>query len=276
MQLDGGTQPREGKLEEDAVKTQVPTRSTIAIVLLVMAMLACSIFETSPQAPAQNPPTSAPAPTEAAPPAAAATKAPAPTLEPAAAQPDDNFQAVLDEMMNKGYIETTEGTLHSLEDYSEESAKLNWYSWGTYVEDVQDFVFSGHFNWSTAVNTNDDSGCGVVFGVQPNEDHYAAFVTNSRIYFLRSTEAMGSYSAEVGKTKGTGRVSFDNPAEADFVLAVNGKKAYAYVNQKFIGEYTLSNDQFTRGAFGLTLLSGTNKDYGTRCEATNLQLLVIQ
>lgn len=116
----------------------------------------------------------------------------------------------------------------------------------------------------------------MVFGLRSNGDEYAAFLTNSRIYFMRSTEAMGSYAAEVGKSKGTGRVSFDNPAEADFVLAVTGKKAYAYVNQQFIGEYTLSNDQFTRGSFGVALLSGSNKDYGTRCEATNMQLLVIK
>ena len=81
----------------------------------------------------------------------------------------------------------------------------------------------------------------------------------------------GANVYEVGKTRGSGRVNFGNPAEADFALAVKGKSAYVSVDGD-VTEYTLSQDQSTSGGFALTLLSGTNSGYGTRCEMTDMFL----
>ncbi|GAB4504577.1 MAG: hypothetical protein Fur0043_15710 [Anaerolineales bacterium] len=108
----------------------------------------------------------------------------------------------------------------------------------------------------------------MVFGIQDNDDHYAAFLDKSRILFLMSR---GPSVYLVGKTRGSGRVNFGNPAEADFAIAVKGQKAYVSVDGD-VTEYTLSVDQPSSGRFGLTLLSGTNSGYGTRCEMTDLIL----
>ncbi len=134
---------------------------------------------------------------------------------------------------------------------------------------------SAHFKWSTVVVTPNVSGCGFVFAVQESGDHYAVFLDKSRILFLGNDSSRnGSYSYEVGKTKGSGRVKFDNPAEADFTLIVKDKYAYVLVDGELNAEYTLSKTQPIDGALGLTILSGTNKDYGTRCEMTNLHVWV--
>jgi hypothetical protein len=79
----------------------------------------------------------------------------------------------------------------------------------------------------------------------------------------------GSGVYQVGKTRGSGRANFDNPAEADFAIAVKGKSAFVSVDGE-VTEYTLSADQTTKGEYGVTLLSGTNSDYGTRCEMTDV------
>ena len=129
-------------------------------------------------------------------------------------------------------------------------------------------MFKAHFKWSTASSTPDLSGCGVVFGIQENEDYYAVFLDRSRILFLMK-RGEGIY--EVGKTRGSGRVNFGNPAEADFAIAVRDKSAFVSVNNE-VTEYTLSKDQTTEGYFAATLLSGTNRDYGTRCEMTDMIL----
>jgi hypothetical protein len=76
----------------------------------------------------------------------------------------------------------------------------------------------------------------------------------------------------VGRTSGSGRVKFDNPAEADFTLIVNGINAYVLVNKEMVGKYTLSKSRILQGDVGLTVLSGTNKNYGTRCEMTDIHL----
>jgi hypothetical protein len=76
----------------------------------------------------------------------------------------------------------------------------------------------------------------------------------------------------VGKTRGSGHVKFDNPAEADFTLIVKGAYAYILVDGELFGEYTLSQSRILKGDIGLTVLSGTNKDYGTRCEMSNIHV----
>jgi hypothetical protein len=65
---------------------------------------------------------------------------------------------------------------------------------------------------------------------------------------------------------------FDEPVEADFTLIVKGISAYVLVDDVLVGEYTLSQSKNLRGGLGLTLLSGTNKDFGTRCEMTDIHV----
>jgi hypothetical protein len=71
-------------------------------------------------------------------------------------------------------------------------------------------------------------------------------------------------------------VKFDNPAdrpqEADFAIIVNGTYTYVLVNNEVVGEYTLAKSKVLRGDIGLSLLSGTNRGFGTRCEMTDIHV----
>ena len=58
----------------------------------------------------------------------------------------------------------------------------------------------------------------------------------------------------VGKTRGSGRADFGNPAEADFAVAVKGQSAFVSVNGE-VTEYTLSVNQSSRGEYGATAAS---------------------
>jgi hypothetical protein len=161
-----------------------------------------------------------------------------------------------------------------LEDFNESWAQLGWYQWWNLKFDVniKNFVFDSHFSWESASNISDDSGCGIVFALQEDDKNYSVFLDKTRIYFTRSDR---NYYYELGKTSGTGRVQFGNPAEADFSLIVFETQAYVFVDKNFIGEYSLSTDQPLKGRLAYSLLSGTNKDYGTRCKITNSKLWVL-
>mgnify|MGYP000898285953 FL=1 len=135
---------------------------------------------------------------------------------------------------------------------------------------TNDFVFKSHIAWSAASNTPEVSGCGIVFGLQDNNDHYAIFIDKGRILFLMGR---GSRVYNVGKTSGSGRLNYGNPAEADLIVVVSNQVAYVSVDGD-ITKYTLSADQTSNGTFALSVLSGTNKDYGTRCEMTDSMLWV--
>lgn len=242
-----------------------PNRKFLLVLISILLLVSTACAAAGPQATATATNTSAP-PTATKRP----TSTPRPTATPnvAATQQFEAFYSLLDSYEQKGYLSTTDGTARTIKPFNEEWAQLNWYQW--WPEDTvnSDFVFSGRFKWSAAFSSPDVSGCGIIFGLQDNSDHYAVFLDKSRILFLM---ARGSHVYNVGKTRGPGRVSYTLPAEADFVISVKDKSAYVSVDGE-VTEYTLSQDQSTEGDFALSLLSGTNKDYGTRCEITDMIL----
>ena len=177
-----------------------------------------------------------------------------------------DLSAEVQKFKEEGRIPTADGEYIKLEDFSQTFSQLTYYQAYPTGINLENFVFSGHFKWSTAIATSDVSACGILFAGQPDSSDYAVFLDKSRVYFSSSTAT--AYS-EVGKTSGTGRVNFGNPAEADFSLIVYQTHAYVYVDGQFIGEYTLSSSKPLKGAFGYGIISGTNKDFGTSCEITN-------
>lgn len=243
-------------------------------VVLSLVTLACGAAAPEPTATSTPIPATATAtlvPTDTPKP----TRTPRPTQTPdlAATQHSEALNSEAQDYFDKGYLSTADGDFIEYDDFQTDWAQLGWYQWWVLDQTASDFFISAHFKWSTAWNYNDVSGCGFVFALQDNSDHYAVFLDKSRILFLGSDQSRnGSYSYEVGKTKGSGRVKFENPAEADFTLIVKGRYAYALVNGDLNAEYTLSKSQAIDGNLGLTVLSGTNKDYGTRCEMTNLHV----
>ncbi|MBI3160878.1 MAG: hypothetical protein HYZ23_00130 [Chloroflexi bacterium] len=241
----------------------------VAVLFLAAASLACGIDLGNTQ-PTPIPPTIAPPPTLAPP-----TQAPPPTAEssPVPVNPPADtgkFNELIQTFADKGYINSTEGDIIPIDPFKEEWAQIGWYQWWNLDIDAGNMVFSSHFKWSTSSSTPDISGCGVVFGLQENDDHYVVFLDKGRIAFMMKR---GSNTYEVGKTRGPGQVNFGNSAEADFALAVKGSSAYVSVNGE-VTEYTLSADQTSAGGVGLTVLSGTNSGYGTRCEMTDTYLFI--
>jgi hypothetical protein len=147
-------------------------------------------------------------------------------------------------------------------------------TFGAALTDVDSFVYSGHLKVSTAAQTSDTSACGIFFGYNERGDEYAALLDKSRIYFSSVDGVKNQYS-ELGKTSGTGKVDLENPFEADFVVIAHQNYAYVLVNGELIGEYTLSKDKSMKGGLGYGVISGTNKDYGTRCEATDASVWLV-
>ena len=245
--------------------------SVLAFISLVS--LACSTLATD------IPPTGTPQPTATRTLVPTATLTPTNTPRPtrtpnlAATQRADEINAEAQSYFEMGYLSTAEGSFVEYDDFKSEWAQLGWYQWSILGDRARDFFMSAHLKWSSAYRNADTSGCGFVFAVQENGDHYAVFLDRTEILFLDSDSAY-NYSRRVGLTRGTGRVRFGNPAdqpvEADMTLIVIKAYAYVLVDGEVMGEYSLSQSKLLKGNLGLTLLSGTNKDYGTRCEMTNI------
>jgi hypothetical protein len=240
--------------------------------ILAFVSLACATT-------AQPTPTNTPPPTATSTETATPTKTPRPSATPrptrtpnlAATQLVEELNAEAQAFYDKGYLATADGKFKELDDFSYDWAQMGWYNWLPVSSSASDFYLSASFKWNSALKNSDTAGCGFIFDLQPNDDHYAVFLDRTKVLFLITDHALG-FSKPVTPTRGTGRVKFDYPAQADFTLIVKGAYAYVLVNNEVVGEYTLAQSRSLEGGLGLTVLSGTNKDYGTHCEMTNLHL----
>lgn len=243
--------------------------------IVVFVLSACQ--QQAAAEPTAVPNTDTPAPTATDMATSTNTPRPSPTPRPtqtpnlAATQKYEGYNAEIQRYFDLGYLTSTEGKFRDIDDFEYEWAQLYWYRWFLLSDTASDLVFNAHFQWESAYQNADTSGCGVVFALQNNDDHYAVFLDRSEVLFLIGN---GTGIRKLGKTRGSGKVKFGNPAEADFVLIVKENYAYVLVDDEVIGEYTLSQSQPVRGQLALTVLSGTNKDYGTRCEMTDIHLFI--
>ena len=243
------------------------------VFILIFISVACAILQPVPTL------TNTPQPTvtETDIPTATQTLRPSPTPRPTqtpnlgATQRTEELNAEVRNYYEKGYLATMDGQVRELNDFSYDWARLSGYQIFPVKDSVGDFFMSAHFRWDSAFKNSNISGCGFIFGIQPNEDHYAVFLDRQKVFFLITDHTIG-FSKPVSPTRGTGVVNFDYPAEADFTLIVKDAYAYVLVDGEVTGEYTLAQSRSATGGVGLTVLSGTNKDYGTRCEMTNLHL----
>jgi len=245
---------------------------TVAFVSTVI-LVSCSTFAPPTPTPTIPPATSTPSPL--ATPTVTSTVKPTFTPRPSAT-PNVAATEIYNKLFSKiqgfndeGLIPSTKGTYRKLEDFDEQLAQIGWLRFMYLPITLEHFVFNANVQWQTAVDTADISGCGIVFGIEnkgDNYEYYGVVLDKSRIFF---SIARSGYYYELGKTRGTGRLDYGNPADVELTLLVYNNHAFVYVDDNFIGEYTLSESKELRGNFGYGIISGTNKDYGTACRITN-------
>jgi len=189
----------------------------------------------------------------------------------AAAQATTVAQSIAEEAAHlsaDGYLTHAAGTFFAVPDFSQSWAQLGWYKWWLTDYTPTDFVIRANATWRSASNTADwwTSGCGFVFRIQDEQNHYLAFLgLDGRVYFsgFRKGNYFALGSARYGK--------LDTPdGKAQIMLVVQGSKFDFFVNDTHV--YSRTDKAFASGDLALTLLSGTNKDFGTNCTMRNIEL----
>jgi hypothetical protein len=269
-----------------------PRRILFLSLASVVLALACSVVGTPPIAPTFDPTTAAlefqnTAVAMRLTDAALNPAQPAPTLpsstdvppsvpvfatETPASQIPPDFQKLIEAYSQKGYLSSTEGEYHHLEDFTMASSDRQVvYSKRKTGYDVKDFMVKAHFKWQSAIANPDPGGCGWAFR-GTRDSTYFTFVDKDWIYLGMFK---GNQWNRYGKTSGNAWIGLGNPAEADVTLTVSKGKAYYIINGAFASSYTLSMDSLTGvGELDYAVVAGTFKDYGTRCEMTNVDLWI--
>lgn len=246
---------------------KVKSKSFIAFVVLSLFLISCS-FDALAGATSTPQPTSTPEATSTNTPTP--TKTPIPTRTPnlAATQQYEDWQAEIQSYADNGYIPSAEGKIEKMKDFNESWAQIGWYSWQSAGARAKNFVYSGHFKWSSDSETPNRSGCGFLFATNDEESHYAVFIDTAEIRFRRVDG--NTYRGPVNPTRGSKNVNFkESPYETDFTIIVYDYYAYVLIDGELKAEYTLAKSQKLEGYLAFAVLSGTNTGYGTKCEVTN-------
>ena len=248
------------------------------MVCVVLSLSACGASTSNGQTvPVTKEVTTTPEPTATSTPVPTIT--PSPTLTPdiAATQQYEEFFAVVQKIHAAGQISSTDGNYLELDDYSAEVATKLSYAYAETGVSAKNFIVRGDFEWSNAINTTNISGCGFVYRVQPNMDHYLIVLDAFSGVKLASSTDRGTYS--MGSPQGGDEKLTDfgsDPYHATFTLVVNDLKSYVYVNDVYQGEYKLLDYRITdSGLLSGAVLSATSEGYGTRCNITNIQAWII-
>lgn len=183
-----------------------------------------------------------------------------------------NFLTVLQNLFDAGKIDTIEGKYVRLEDFEDTQAKLNYFFPTPTGQEAENFVLSADLTWSSAsMKANwPTSGCGFLYGVQDDRNRMLTFL------------GLDGYVYSLGWVNGAGRAyafkKWGKPSlpegNAKSLLLVFDKRVTIYVNDALANEFYLST--YKPGEIGLTVVSGTNAGYGTRCQMTNLELWIFK
>jgi hypothetical protein len=202
------------------------------------------------------------------------TVTPSPTVTPdvAATQQYTDFVSIVQQYYEAGQISTTEGEYVVLDDYEAENASKLSYAWTETGVVARNFIVRANFAWSNAIDTVNTSGCGFMFRLQPNQDHYIVILDAYSGVKLASHTDRGTVS--MGSPQNGEQTLSDfgsGPYQATFTLIVNELRAYVYVNDIYFGEYKLLEHRITdAGPLANAILSAASQGYGTRCKMTNV------
>ena len=170
------------------------------------------------------------------------------------------FIALLDELAAEDVIPTG-GTRHSLKNYTNEWARIDWYQWRTF-DKAENFVFSANVSWASAHErpNTETAGCGIVFRAADTSSMLRASLNmdgNARLGGNSSGKALYYPYFKYGPAQ--------IEASHQFVVIANGPVITVYVDGEQAARWS-SVAITEEGFIGLATMSGTNKGFGTRCE----------
>jgi hypothetical protein len=191
------------------------------------------------------------------------------SLATSQAQPMFDRVAVL---QSSGFLNTTVGNYYALPDFDASWAQLNYYDWMLTGTMPANFVVSADAEWESASEMANwwNSGCGFAFRISARGDHYLAYLgLDGWVYLYRNfnntvTKLGEGYYDEVQIPNGDARI----------LLIVENDLINFFVNDRQVLLH--QDDSFSTGLLGYVIVSGTNRDFGTRCRMTGVELWELQ
>ena len=182
------------------------------------------------------------------------------------------FLEILTQLENSGIIPSTEkGQIISYGSFTDNYANMGAAKYYT-INEADHYVLSTRIIMSSAspVPNGPVSGCGFVLGASPNTtDHLIASIRMDGFLYI-----MGK---NLGASLSYGRHYYKSPsiqAEALMTMVVNGSSVSIFIDGNQI--FSRNDIVLPGNGFGFSILSGTNKDFGTQCTFEDIFLYTWQ
>ena len=192
--------------------------------------------------------------------------------DPEIAELERKMNEDLDFLLDQGVISEIGEEFTPFEDFKQEFAQLNYFTWWNTEFEPSSFVIRADVKWSSASDIANwpFSGCGWVFGESDDENFHLAYLSLDGYGFLKKWV---NGNEEVVVKNYYGPLSTPE-GEAELILAVQDQRAAFYVNGEEV--YNTYDGNITPGTLSFSVHSGTNKGFGTRCEMTDIGLMVFE
>ncbi len=180
---------------------------------------------------------------------------------------------LIESLYSNGYITIQQGTFTRLSDFSEQWAKLDWYQyWYQGDKKYANFVLSFTAKMQSASDKANwhHAGCGVVFRHVDNDNHMFLIIAQNGIMSLRKR-----IKDNVSIVRDSKKYSSQIPVEKVYVnMVVDGMNVVLLADGTPILETRDSHlgSTLSQGRLAFSVMSGTNKGYGTRCTMSDIWL----
>lgn len=181
------------------------------------------------------------------------------------------FLNTLQQLKENGSIPVSEGQITSYASFSDSYTNMGTAKYYTITE-ADHFVLSSKISWLSAFSAPNGavSGCGFIFGAGSDANNYlmTSIRMNGYIYFngLNNGNRL-SYGQQYVTTPSM-------QGEGLLTLIVDGSSVSIYFNGNLVSN---RNDVVIPGnGIGFSILSGTNKDFGTQCTFEDIFLYTWQ
>jgi hypothetical protein len=168
-------------------------------------------------------------------------------------------------LVEAGFITMTKGRLHDVDDFEETWAQRDWYRWWSFGYNLADFVVMTHVDWKSAPSDRTAfGGCDFVIRIKDRDNHLLVLLEVDGSAELGQMTPAGYDFLVYGNPKPG---STEKEGSADFTVVAEGGRISAFVNGERAFRQAVART--AAGDMGYTILSGTNKDYGTYCKFTS-------
>lgn len=189
-----------------------------------------------------------------------------PTVSPA-------FRKIVDALAADGKISGADGDFYYLDDFKDEWNELGWYQWILRSgPTMNNFVLRSKIKFESASRTPNwsESGCGWFFRGKEVDTNLTVFYSlegNVRLFGFNNKTPL-SY----------GRVNHSGPAvsgEIEMVIYADGQNVGILIDSVPLIERTdVLVDDNPSQLFSVTF-SGTNKDFGIRCDYSEIEFMIL-